>query len=208
MGTLFALLVGFCWAAYNLNVRRGMEAMDSGAGYVITLTLGFVANLLWLLLPLPGRGAPMTSWMGLVCFILAGFSTTLLGRWVYFKAVKLLGPSRASAWKNASPLWTLVFGIVLLGEIPGALAIAGTLAIMGGLWFLSREQAASVSAVAGDQVRKAVLLGLASGAAIAAGMLLRKVGQHYWPDPAAGRVIGGASAMLAYMPFAFVKGEV
>jgi len=190
-------------------VRRGMEAMDSGAGYVITLSLGLVANLAWLFLPLPGRGAPMTHWVGVALFIVAGFSTTLLGRWVYFKSVKLLGPSRASAWKNASPLYTLVLGIFFLREMPGPLAIGGTATIMLGLWFLSREQSATVTEVkSAGQVNKAIMLGLASGAAFSAGMLLRKAGLNYWPDPAAGNAIGAAAAVAAYFPFAIAKREV
>ena len=66
MGTFFALVTGLCWAAYNLAVRKGLEAMDSGTGYVITLIFGSVANLAFLLLPFPGRGAPMISTVALL----------------------------------------------------------------------------------------------------------------------------------------------
>ncbi|HYF93860.1 MAG TPA: DMT family transporter [Symbiobacteriaceae bacterium] len=209
MGAIFALITGLCWASYNLSVRRGMAAMDSGVGYVVVLVFGSIANLLWLLFPLPGRGAPMTHWLAVLLFIVAGFSTTLLGRWVYFKSVKMLGPSRASAWKNASPLYTLLFGYLLLGEKPGVITLVGTAIILAGLLFLSREQSQSVTEVkASGQLTTAIFLGVASGAAFSAGMLLRKAGLNLWPDPAAGNVIGGLAAFAAYMPFAFAKGEV
>ncbi|HYG59517.1 MAG TPA: EamA family transporter, partial [Symbiobacteriaceae bacterium] len=51
-------------------------------------------------------------------------------------------------------------------------------------------------------------LGVASGLAFSSGMLLRKAGLNLWPDAAAGNAIGGLAAMMAYMPFAFAKGEV
>ncbi|HWI62094.1 MAG TPA: DMT family transporter [Symbiobacteriaceae bacterium] len=208
MGALFALITGLCWASYNLAVRRGMGAMDSGVGYVVVLIFGSIANLTWLLLPLPGRGAAMGSWVAILWFIVAGFSTTLLGRWVYFKSVKLLGPSRASAWKNASPLYTLLFGWLLLGETLSVLTVAGTAAVLAGLVLLSREQSRSVTEVKASGVRMAVVLGIASGMAFSAGMLLRKAGLNLWPDPAVGNAIGGFAAFAAYMPFAFAKGEV
>lgn len=209
MGELFALVTAMSWGAYNLCVRRGMEAMDGGAGYVITLILGTVANAALLLLPLPGRGAVMAGSSALFWFILAGFSTTLLGRWVYFKNVALLGPSRASAWKNASPIYTLFLGFFLLGERPGLLAALGTAAVVIGLLFMSREKSQSMNEIrSSGKLRQAILLGVATGLAFSAGMLLRKAGLNLWPDAAAGSAIGGAAAMCAYMPFAAARGEV
>ncbi len=208
MGALFALAIGLFWAAYNIAVRSGLQRVDGGAGYLVTQVLGAVANLGFLLLPLPGRGGTPNG-MAVLWFILAGFSTTLMGRWLYFRSVEVLGPSRASAWKSAAPVYTLILGAILLGERPGLLAVAGTTSVMAGLLLLSREQARLKASVrVSGSTHAAIWLGIASGAAFSAGMLLRKAGLNFWPDAAVGSAIGALVALGAYLPFAVIRGEV
>ncbi|HYF94851.1 MAG TPA: DMT family transporter [Symbiobacteriaceae bacterium] len=209
MGTFYALVTGLCWAAYNLAVRKGLEAMDSGTGYVITLIFGSVANLAFLLMPVPGRGAPMLSVAAVVFFALSGIVNTIVGRWALFRNIQLVGPSRASAWKNATPLYTLVFGFLLLGERPGGMDIVGTAVVVAGLALLSREQLRN----SGERNRSAALrdvalLGVVSGASFSAAMLLRKAGLNAWPDVAYGNVVAGLAALVGYLPYAVAKGEL
>ncbi|HYG58547.1 MAG TPA: EamA family transporter [Symbiobacteriaceae bacterium] len=52
------------------------------------------------------------------------------------------------------------------------------------------------------------MLGVISGMAFSAAMLSRKAGLNGWPDAAMGNTIGGAAALVAYLPFALAKGEV
>lgn len=209
MGALFALVTGLCWAAYNLAVRRGLEAMDSGTGYVITLVFGSVANLAFLLLPVAGRGAALTATAALFWFAFSGIVNTIVGRWALFRNIQLVGPSRASAWKNATPVYTLVFGFLLLGERPDWLAVAGTAAVVAGLALLSREQMkGSAGQGRSAALREVLMLGVVSGASFSAAMLARKAGLNLWPDAAAGNVVAGAVALFGYLPFAVAKGEV
>jgi drug/metabolite transporter (DMT)-like permease len=132
--------------------------MDTGTGWVITMVVGAVASLASLLLPLPGRGAAMISWVAVAWFVMAGVFNTLVGRFVYFRAVMLLGPSRASSWKNATPLYTLVLGFFILGERPTWWAAAGIAAVLAGLMLLTREQSRNATeAKTGGTVRMALL---------------------------------------------------
>lgn len=209
MGPLFALLAALLQAAYNLAVRKGVKTMDTGTGWVITMVVGAVASLASLLLPLPGRGAAIISWKAVAWFVMAGVFNTLVGRWVYFRAVKLLGPSRASSWKNATPFYTLILGFFILGERPTWWAVAGIAAVMAGLVLLSREQSQNVTeGQACGTVRMALLLGVFSGLAFSAAMICRKAGVALWPDAAVGNAIGMVAAMLIYLPFAMAQGEL
>ncbi|HWI60481.1 MAG TPA: DMT family transporter [Symbiobacteriaceae bacterium] len=209
MGAIFALVTGFCWAAYNLAVRRGLENMDSGTGYVITLVFGSLANIGLLFLPLPGRGAAMVSAVAVLWFAMSGLVNTIVGRWALFRNIQLVGPSRASAWKNATPLYTLVFGFLLLGERPDGFGIAGTACVIAGLFLLSREQlrANQDSQVKPVALREVAILGIVSGMCFSAAMLFRKAGLNHWPDAALGNTIAGLAALVVYMPYAWKQGE-
>jgi len=223
MGVAFAVLASLCWGAYNLFVRRGRDEMDAGAGYLLTLLINVAATAAFTQLPLPGADAPLRNRVAVLFFVLAGFSTTLLGRTLYFESIFRIGPSRASAWKNASPIYTLLGGALFLGELLPAVTVGGVLLTLTGMVLLGREQVASersgalVSAGGGGRFRigtegraprVGLFLGIASGLAFATGMLLRKVGLQGWANPAVGSAIGAASACLGWLPFSISRGEI
>lgn len=221
MGTLFALLSALLWASYNLAVLRGRDQFDPGAGYLLTLAMNAGATALFTLLPLPGAGAAGRSAAALACFVLAGLSTTLLGRWLYFASVYAIGPSRASAWKNASPAYTLLVGWLLLNERPGLPTLAGVVATVGGMLALARDQmrvgglegqgeASSgrpSQGPASGNARAGLLYGIGSALAFASGILLRKAGLNLWPDAAMGSAIGAWSALMGWLPVAVRRGD-
>lgn len=208
MGLLFALLAAVCWAAYNITVRKGMQSVSAGAGYVVTLLFGTVATGLMLLLPLPGRQAGLPGTNTLIWFTLAGLTTTLLGRWAYFRSIEALGPSRASTWKNASPIYTLMFAALFLGERINSASLVGTGVALAGLLVLAKERSSPDRAAEPSHAHRAtILLGLASGMAFAAGMVFRKAGLNQWSDPALGSAIGALAALLCYLPYGVVVGD-
>lgn len=221
MGVFFALLASVCWGIYNLLVRRGREKMDPGAGYLLTLIINVLANASFTLLPLPGGPPQGGSDRAIAFFALAGLTTTLLGRTLYFESIFRVGPSRASAWKNASPLYTLIMASVLLGERPSGRVTAGILVTLAGMFALAREQmsserAGALAAAGGggrfqvgasSRAGTGLWLGIASGLAFASGIMLRKAGLNLWPDPALGNAVGAAAAFLGWLPFSAWRGE-
>lgn len=221
MGTVFALLTALFWALYNLAVLRGRDRMDPGAGYLLTLGLNAAATALFTLLPLPGSGAGGRGPLPLLYFVLAGLSTTLVGRWLYFASVFTVGPSRASAWKNASPAYTFLVGWLLLHERPSLPTAVGVFATVAGMVGLARDQMrvhgiegrpASAGENrsrhrAGSGGRLGLLLGIGSGLAFASGILLRKAGLNLWPDPAMGSAIGAWAALVGWLPAAARRGD-
>lgn len=210
MGYIFAVLTGVCWALYNLFVRKGGDSIDPGAGYVLTLVLNVVCNFLFVAI-LPHGGGP-TLW-AIVFFVLAGMSTSLLGRFLFFQGVFTVGPSRTSAWKNAAPVYTLILGATFLHEGITWISASGVLVTLVGMFALAREQGKkeiNFTGAGGNSklARFGLLFACSSGVAFAIGFLLRKAGLLQWPDATWGSAIGATSALISWLPFALAKGEV
>jgi drug/metabolite transporter (DMT)-like permease len=194
--------------------------MDPSAGYLLTLLVNMGATMAFALLPVPGAHAGHSGCLAVFLFVLAGLSTTLLGRALYFESIFRVGPSRASAWKNASPLYTLVGAALLLGERPSRSVIGGVLLTLTGIVLLAREQVALEQSRSGDGARgrlhvglpqnaawMGVLLGVGSGLAFASGMMLRKAALNLWGDPLVGSALGAAAACVGWLPFSVRRGE-
>lgn len=217
MGILFAILVALFWALYNFVVRRARTLMDPGAGYLLTLLVNVAANLLITRLPLPGAGSTGLAWQPVLFFVLAGLSTTLMGRWFLFESIFILGPSRASAWKNVAPVYTLILGAIFLKEPVTLLSVCGVGVSLLGMWVLAREQgrgetglppAATVRAGKWMTVqRMGLIFATGSGVAFALGYLFRRAGLLAWPDAAWGNAIGAMAALVSWLPISLYKGE-
>lgn len=216
MGVFFAVLTALFWSVYNLFVRKGGDKVDPGAGYVLTLLLNVAFNFAFVALPVHQNAGP-TAW-AIVFFVLAGMSTSLLGRFLFFQGVFTVGPSRTSAWKNAAPVYSLILGAVFLSEGITWLSVGGVVVTLLGMVALAREQgrdkdgkpkpAAAGMAPNAKLERYGLIFAFSSGVAFAVGFLLRKAGLLQWSDPTWGNLIGSIAALVSWAPFAIAKGEV
>ena len=212
MGVIFAVLTALCWALYNLFIRKGGDSVDPGAGYLLTLLLNVFFNLVFAGLSTHSAAAP--GLWGILFFVLAGMTTSLLGRSLYFQGVFTVGPSRTSAWKNAAPVYTLILAALFLHERITALAVGGVAVTLLGMFGLAREQGKSEAHLvtgldaSSRLARFGLLFAFGSGVAFAVGFLLRKAGLNQWPDATWASAIGAASALVSWLPFAVAKGEV
>ncbi|MGA0830628.1 MAG: EamA family transporter [Nitriliruptoraceae bacterium] len=130
-GLALASALMFAWA--NVDLRR---AGDGGRGAAA------VATTLWFALGLvvaPGRGGagatgrPVPPPSALLLALAAGVGSLLLGRWAFFEAVALVGPSRASMVKNSSPVFVVLLAGLVLGDWPTPVAGAGIAVIVLGV---------------------------------------------------------------------------
>ncbi len=72
----------------------------------------------------------------LAWFALTGAVGHGTGSLVFFSAIERLGVSRATAIHSSTPLWGVVFAVLILGEEPGGYVVLGTLGIVGGVFLL------------------------------------------------------------------------
>lgn len=222
LGQVLALLAAAGWGAFGVALRKGQERLDPGAGFLIALALGALFNLVLFGVRLAGGGplaplaaggglltaagapAPARYAVALIWFCLAGIAITLVGRWFYFSALLLIGPSRTSAWSNSAPVVTVLLGAAFLAEPVTLPALAGVAVAVAGLVVLSRERAGG-GGVPGPQdadaprrAQAGVLSGMGAAVCFALGVIARKAGLQIWPEPLLGNSIGPLVALATY----------
>ena len=139
-GELAALGTALCWATgFNLFSVAGQRM-----GSVVLNRLRLVAAMLYFALALlVVRGAVWPVWATrseITLLVISGLLGFVFGDGAMFRALVILGPGRAGLMTSLSPLFTVALAWPILGERPGALALAGMLLIVGGIGWVMIER--------------------------------------------------------------------
>lgn len=136
MGVIFAILSAFMFAVNNVVVKKGIKrAPHSDNGLFITVLINVIllGVLCFIVMGLRGWDFHF-SWEAFFFFLLAGLCTTGIGRLTLFSSISYIGPSKASAIRNSTPIFTTIFALIFLKEeitlLPGigmVLLLAGVL---------------------------------------------------------------------------------
>jgi DME family drug/metabolite transporter len=134
-GVALAVGAGASYAAYTLSSKRLLDA-GHGVEPVMARTFGLGALLLLPVLVLgdaswvatPG-GAAMALWLGAV--------PTALAYILFASGLRHLPAGEVATLTLAEPVTAALLGAVVLGERPGATAVAGILVILAGLAVLA-----------------------------------------------------------------------
>lgn len=205
LGAGLALLALLIYAGCMLWVS-GVRGFGSGPGSILAAAASIFVGLLLVVLQLAfGAGVPPPSLRAVLAFAVAGVFSTYLGRWLVFKSIELMGPSRAAGVQSTSPLVTALFGWLLLGEVLGPAGFAGIAMGIAGLVGMS---AGAVPPPAPGRVRAvrqggfvsgALLVGLGSAAAYSGSHVFRAAGVRDWNEPLLGTLIGALAGLAALL---------
>jgi drug/metabolite transporter (DMT)-like permease len=144
-GYLLALIGAATWAGYSVAIAPLMTRYTASRISVYGLTIGAI--------PLLAVGSPQLAsqdfgrlptlvWVALVFAILGPlFLTNLL----WFNAIDLVGPSRASLYANLQPFLGAIFALVILSESMTRYQVAGGLLIATGIVLSRRREPALVA---------------------------------------------------------------
>ncbi len=215
IGELLAVSNAVLYSLSNIFNKRALDQMDKDSGMVITLVVNNAVNgLVLLALFLSGKWVPLGAG-SLIWFVLAGALTSFVGRYLLLESVNINGPSRAGAYKVASPVFTVFIGMFIIGEQINSGSMAGITVSLLGLWVISTRDLSpggdgGENTNAGWLARNSgVLIGLGSGLAFAVGIAARKVGLQIWPSPVAGAFLGSMTAlMLTLASFGYKGGSI
>jgi drug/metabolite transporter (DMT)-like permease len=131
LGTGAVLLVAFCYALAPLILRRHLGDLDPRATAGVSLA---IASLLLSPAAVIDRPAQPPSAHALAALIGLGLFCTAAALALYAALVVEVGAGRALVVTYLNPLVALALGICILGERPGAGAVAGLALILCGAW--------------------------------------------------------------------------
>lgn len=210
MGELLALFSACCFAASNITIARGAaaKAQDNGAFLSILIT-AVMAAVVWIATGLD-KGWPQAGLASLLWFAAAGVLTMFIGRVFLFASVQHLGAVRASAVKRLNPVFSVLLGVLVLGDSIDAYTAIGMLLIFSSFALLVRQSlnAAGAAGTVRDAPRESwqsrlkslgFFYGPVSALAYAVGYVARKQGLVLTPDAALGTMVGGIVGALVFV---------
>ncbi len=131
LGTGAILLAAVGYAIGAMIIKHGLAGLDPRAGIGAGLAIASVLLAPEAALDLP-RHAPSAG--ALLSVIVLGLVCTAAAFVIFTVLIAEAGTSRATVITYVNPVVAVALGVVLLGEQPGAGAVAGLLLILAGSW--------------------------------------------------------------------------
>ncbi|MEF2292487.1 EamA family transporter [Virgibacillus dokdonensis] len=135
MGITFAILSACTFAINNVVVKKGiMRDTHNDNGLFITVIINIILLGLLCFIVIGIRGWNFEfSWTAIFFFSLAGLCTTGIGRFTLFSSISYIGPSKASAIRNSTPIFTTLFALIIIKENIAFLPGVGMVLLLGGI---------------------------------------------------------------------------
>ena len=131
LGAMAILVAAFCYAVGPMVLKRHLAQLDQSAsmGAALALAAIFLAPAVALdppSTPIPGEALAALLVLGVLC--------TAAAFVLYGMLITEVGAGKALVVTYINPVIAVALGVVILGERPGAGAIAGLLLILAGSW--------------------------------------------------------------------------
>jgi drug/metabolite transporter (DMT)-like permease len=130
-----ALVLGgcVCWAAFTVLLKPYMHQVQSMHLAALTM-LGGLLPLYVVAIPdlagLQWAAVPAMAWLSM---IFSGLGALVLAYLLWYRGVRILGPTRTAMYANLQPAIALAFAWPLLGEVPTPIQGLGAAGIITGL---------------------------------------------------------------------------
>ena len=127
-----AVLAGaLCYAANSVLARRTIANDFLVASTAVLIIASALMVPVALVLDAPWTGAPSAGSVAAIVWL--GIGPTALATILYFQLIAAAGPTFMAIVNYLSPVVALLAGVLLMGEQPGATAIAGLVLILLGI---------------------------------------------------------------------------
>jgi drug/metabolite transporter (DMT)-like permease len=131
VGVLAVLVAAFCYAVGPMVLKRHLAHLDQRAS--MGASLGLAAIFLTPAVALDPPSAPIST-EAVAALIVLGLLCTAAAFVLYGMLIAEVGAGRALVITYINPVVAVALGVAILGERPGAGAIAGLLLILAGSW--------------------------------------------------------------------------
>jgi drug/metabolite transporter (DMT)-like permease len=138
MGELLALCALFMFSTNIIITKIASVRLNINLGFLISVTVNILFAVLLFTLHFIFREQEF-HWnhYAFFLFLLSGFFTTYLGRFLFFESITRLGPARASAVQVSNPLFTFLIAWIFLGEQLTRVDLLAIIMILVGLFLVS-----------------------------------------------------------------------
>lgn len=200
-GVVWAAVAGVTFGLFQSVNRASLLELEVFESTFIQLLVSLVVLLLIVIATGEAARLPGVPPRGYLFFGLSGL-VHFLGGWTLLnQSQKLIGAARTSPLLASTPLFGTVLAIVTLGQLPGALALVGMAAIIGGVTVvhLERIRREAPRRASGRPVTPAApLFGLGTALAWAISPIFIRDGLAVVDSPLIGVTIGIFFATVAY----------
>ncbi|MBT8440843.1 MAG: DMT family transporter, partial [Gammaproteobacteria bacterium] len=123
MGEALAVVSMTLFALTNIAVSRGHDGKSRSSGAFLSIAITFLmSGLIWSISVIRA-GWPELDREAVAWFALGGFLTIFIGRVFVYASIQHLGAIKASAVKRLNPFFSVLLGVLVLGEtISGPMA--------------------------------------------------------------------------------------
>ncbi len=176
-----------------------MVAVAPESGVLVSIAMNVLVYSTFLAASALGRMLPPVHLISVGMFAAGGIAGTLLGRNLAYQTIRRLGPALSTAIRLSNSVFTLLFGYLLLGEMPRSLQVVGLATVTAGLWvsLWPGRRAGARGRRTLDPV--GVAMALAGAASFAIGDTARRFGLILTPAPVLGAAVGAVTALLAHL---------
>lgn len=205
MGFVFGISAAIFFAGASVLVRIGQRYRTGDDGVLMTvfmnvLALGAMALLF--------ASMPPFDTAGIVALIIGGVIGTVMGRSTNLRAVRLIGPSRASAFITGTPVAAAVMGWIVLGEALTPVEVLGGALVVGGLLWLVSVRAGARGVTAGAVPRRHYLIAAAAPMFFGTAFVIRKWGLQRFDSSIIGPLLGAAAAFAVLVLVDVARGTL
>ena len=141
IGLIFALLSAIFFAASSVFLRRGVSKTgESFSALLIAIFMGILLFSLMMFFTAEWDKVWSLSVRGWVLLGGAGIIHFVIGRYLAYVAVRLIGANRAIAITRSNMLYAVIFGIILLSEPITLSLVLGVVCLTFGVTLVSMER--------------------------------------------------------------------
>jgi drug/metabolite transporter (DMT)-like permease len=141
LGVMLVFMGVLCWSAYNVWLQPLTHRVDPIQLSAITMVGGMIplvfATPFAVSSIVSAEAQPASHAVAWWCVAYSGVVSVGIAYIFWYRGIRVLGPTRTSVYGNLQPVVAILTGWVALAEVPTVWQIAGTIAIIGGL-FLTR----------------------------------------------------------------------